>query len=71
VAGPPIIIDGIADVGKEVINMNHYQGGLGVFPEIRRRLSRGPPYGETEAIWPMDNAMQGFAWMATSTPIAA
>ncbi len=62
----PVIIDGIGDVGPEVINMNHYVGGCGTYPETggEKRLDR--PYGETEDIWPNDNGPQGFAWMATS-----
>lgn len=63
----PIIIDGINDVGPEVINMQHYVGGLGVFPEQGGTPRQDRPYGETESIWPMDNDIKGFVWMATST----
>lgn len=62
----PVIIDGISDAGPEIINMNHYVGGLGVFPEQGGERRSDRPYGETECVWPMDNALQGFAWMATS-----
>jgi hypothetical protein len=63
----PVIIDGLNDTDwPEVINMEHYTSGCGVYPEGGTpRTTR--PYGETESIWPMDNTMQGFAWMATST----
>jgi hypothetical protein len=62
----PVIIDGIEDVGPEIINMRHYVSGLGVYPEHTEKRS-DRPYGETEDIWPRDNDMQGFAWIATST----
>jgi hypothetical protein len=62
----PVIIDGISDVGPEVINMHHYVGGCGTFPETGGEKRSDRPYGETEDIWPNDNGLQGFAWMATS-----
>ena len=63
----PVIIDGVGDVGQEIINMNHYVGGCGTFPEQGGEKREDRPYGETESIWPMDNSLKGFAWMATST----
>ncbi|HSY43355.1 MAG TPA: glycoside hydrolase family 2 TIM barrel-domain containing protein [Candidatus Acidoferrum sp.] len=61
-----IIADGIEDIGPDVINMNHYVNGLGGMPANGAPPRTDRPYGETEAIWPADNSLQGFAWMATT-----
>lgn len=61
-----IIADGIEDIGLDVINMNHYVNGLGGIPVNGAPPRKDRPYGETEAIWPADNSLQGFAWMATT-----
>jgi Glycosyl hydrolases family 2, TIM barrel domain len=61
-----IIADGIEDIGPDVINMNHYVNGLGKMPVNGAPPRKDRPYGETEAIWPADNSLQGFAWMATT-----
>jgi hypothetical protein len=61
-----IIADGIGDIGPDVINMNHYVNGLGGMPTNGAPPRTDRPYGETEAIWPADNSLQGFAWMATT-----
>lgn len=63
----PIIADGVGEITPEWINMEHYVGGLGVCPVIGGAVRKDRPYGETEAVWPMDNTWQGFAWMATAT----
>lgn len=65
----PIIADGVGDFDPKVVNMEHYVNGLGGLPLIGGRARTDRPYGETEAIWPMDNTWQGFAWMATSIRI--
>ena len=62
----PIIADGVGDMGSDVINMQHYVNGLGGLPTIGGSPREDRPYGETEAVWHMDNTWQGFAWMATS-----
>ena len=51
--------------------MHHYVGGCGTFPEVGGDNRQDRPYGETEDIWPNDNGLQGFAWMATSIARAA
>jgi hypothetical protein len=61
-----IIADGISNMGPDVINMDHYVNGLGQMPVNGGVPRSDRPYGETEAIWWMDNSLQGFAWMATS-----
>ena len=65
----PIIIDGVEDMGPEIVNMEHYCGGLGILPEIGGTPRTDRPYGETEAVWPADNSWRGFAWMSTATRI--
>jgi hypothetical protein len=65
----PIIIDGVADLSPDLINMEHYVGGLGVLPEHGGTKRSDRPYGETEAVWPCDNSWRGFAWMSTATRI--
>jgi hypothetical protein len=71
----PVIVDGVADMGWPIINMEHYvgegyrQGQIGVFPEFGGTPRPDRPYGETECVWPMDNSWQGFAWMSTCTRI--
>ena len=62
----PIIADGVGDMGPDVINMNHYSNG-GSLPQAGGSKRTDRPYGETESVWPSDNSMQGFAWMATGT----
>lgn len=62
----PVIFDGMEDIGPDILNMQHYVGGCGLFPQGGHpRADR--PYGETESIWPVDNCAMGFAWMGTST----
>lgn len=65
----PIIADGVGDLGPSYINMQHYVNGLGGLPLTGGQVRADRPYGETEAIWPMDNTWQGFAWMAASIRI--
>ena len=65
----PIIADGVGEFNPAFINLEHYVGGLGRRPIIGGSPRQDRPYGETEAIWPMDNTWQGFAWMATGTRI--
>ena len=62
----PVIFDGLEEMGPDVINMQHYVGGCGLFPQ-GGQPRRDRPYGETESIWPVDNCAMGFAWMGTST----
>lgn len=62
----PVIADGIGDIGADVINMEHYVNGLGGLPVQGGSPRTDRPFGETEAVWDMDNTWQGFAWMATS-----
>jgi hypothetical protein len=62
----PIIADGTGDLGSDIINMEHYVNGFGALPTKGGNPRTDRPYGETEAVWPMDNTRQGFAWMATS-----
>ena len=62
----PIIADGVGDMGPDVINMEHYVSGFNVPPQVGGHPREDRPYGETEDIWPGDNSLQGFAWMATS-----
>ena len=61
----PIIADGVGDFDPRFINMEHYVNGGGL-PIKGGTHREDRPYGETEAVWPMDNTWQGFAWMATS-----
>ena len=65
----PIIADGIGDIGPDVINMEHYVGGIGTLPLIGGTPRGDRPYGETESIWFNDNSPRGFAWFATSTRV--
>jgi hypothetical protein len=62
----PIIADGVGDMGPDVINMQHYVSGFDVLPKTGGHPREDRPYGETEDIWPGDNTLHGFAWMATS-----
>lgn len=62
-----IIADGIGDIGAPYINMEHYVDGVGVLPKHGGAPRTDRPYGETEAVWPADNTLRGFAWMATGT----
>ena len=65
----PIIVDGVPDLGPELINMEHYVDGCGNPPVTGGTPRTDRPYGETESVWPSDNSWQGFAWMATCTRI--
>lgn len=65
----PIIADGIADIGPDVINMEHYVDGIGALSLSGAKPRADRPYGETEAIWFNDNSPRGFAWMATSVRV--
>ena len=65
----PIIADGVGEISPAYINMQHYVSGLGKRPIAGGSARPDRPFGETEAIWPMDNTWQGFAWMATATRI--
>jgi hypothetical protein len=65
-----IIADGIGDLGAPYINIQHYTTGFGNGPATKGGTPRSDrPFGEGEAIWPADNTVQGFAWMATGIRI--
>jgi hypothetical protein len=65
----PVIVDGVEDLGWPLINMEHYLGGLGVFPETGGTPRLDRPFGETESLWPKDTSPQGFVWLSTATRI--
>ena len=65
----PVIFDGCKDFGAPLINTEHYVGGIGSFPEKGAKERGDRPFGETEAIWPVDNGPRGFTWMSTATRI--
>lgn len=63
----PIIADGSGDLGFPYINIQHYTDGLGALAQNGGTPRTDRPYGEGEALWPADNSLRGFAWMATGT----
>lgn len=63
----PVIADGCGDPGPQFIFMQHYVNGIGGLPSSGAKPQPDRPFGEGEAIWPADNTLQGFAWMATGT----
>jgi len=63
----PVIGDGCGDHGKGTLFTEHYVNGLDALPTSGATPLADRPYGEGEAIWPADNTLQGFAWMATGT----
>jgi len=74
----PIIGDGAdfeigrntdANLDPVCIIMQHYVGGMPGLPLHGGTPRRDKPYGETEAVWPYDNTLAGFAWMGTGIRI--